>query len=104
MQAENHPEDNEKKLKGLIAGERGRGSAEVMPEFHAYITKLRARIARMGKQRAKQRRRGATEGQRLKQAALRDRDLAEEIARDWHAVDREAWQALSRGERRIKRL
>src|SRR6266849_6804853 len=41
--------------------------------------------------------------ERLKQAALRDRDLAEEIARDWRAVDREAWQTLSRGERRVKR-
>src|SRR5438046_2713548 len=41
--------------------------------------------------------------ERLKQAALRDRDLADEIARDWRAVDREAWQALSRGERRVKR-
>jgi CopG family transcriptional regulator / antitoxin EndoAI len=33
--------------------------------------------------------------ERLKFAALRDRDLAEEIARDWSAVDREAWQTLS---------
>src|SRR5712691_3101759 len=41
--------------------------------------------------------------ERLKQAALRDRDLAQEIARDWRAVDREAWQSLSRGERRVKR-
>ena len=41
--------------------------------------------------------------ERLKLAALRDRDLAEEIARDWRAVDREAWQPLSRGERRTKR-
>jgi hypothetical protein len=38
---------------------------------------------------------------RLKQAALRD--LAAEIARDFRAVDREAWQALSRGERKVKR-
>jgi hypothetical protein len=41
--------------------------------------------------------------ERLKLAALRDRDLADEIARDWRAVDREAWQTLSRGERRVKR-
>ena len=41
--------------------------------------------------------------ERLKQAALRDRDLADEIARDWRAVDREAWHTLSRGERRTKR-
>ena len=40
---------------------------------------------------------------RLKQAALRDRDLANEIGLDWRAVDREAWQALIRGERRTKR-
>ena len=41
--------------------------------------------------------------ERLKQAALRDRDLADEIAGDFRAVDREAWQALSRGERNVKR-
>jgi CopG family transcriptional regulator/antitoxin EndoAI len=41
--------------------------------------------------------------ERLKQAALRDRDLAEEVARDWRAVDREAWQTLTRGERKVKR-
>jgi hypothetical protein len=40
---------------------------------------------------------------RLKHAAIRDRDLAEEIAHDWRAVDREAWQALSRVERGTKR-
>ena len=40
---------------------------------------------------------------RLKQAALRDGDLAEEVARDWRAVDRKSWQALSRGERTAKR-
>ena len=40
---------------------------------------------------------------RLKHAALRDRDLADEIAYDWRAVDREAWHTLSRGERRPKR-
>jgi hypothetical protein len=32
--------------------------------------------------------------ERLKRAAIRDRDLAEEIARDWFAVDREAWQTV----------
>lgn len=37
---------------------------------------------------------------RLKLAALRDRDLAEEIARDRRALDRAAWQTLKRGERR----
>lgn len=41
--------------------------------------------------------------ERLKQAALRDRDLADEVARDWRAVDREAWQTLNRGERRASR-
>lgn len=40
---------------------------------------------------------------RLKHAALRDRDLGEDIARDWRAVDREAWQSLKRGERRVNR-
>jgi len=40
---------------------------------------------------------------RLKQAVLRDRDLAEEIARDWRAVDREVWQSLNRAERRHRR-
>ena len=40
---------------------------------------------------------------RLKAAAIRDRDLAEEIARDWRAVDCEAWQTLSHGERRAPR-
>jgi hypothetical protein len=40
---------------------------------------------------------------RLKQAALRDRDLAEEVTRDWRAVDREAWQTLNRGERKVTR-
>jgi phosphate uptake regulator len=41
--------------------------------------------------------------ERLKAAALRDRDLAREIANDWRAVDREAWQSLNRGERKVKR-
>jgi CopG family transcriptional regulator/antitoxin EndoAI len=41
--------------------------------------------------------------ERLKQAALRDRDLAKEIEHDWRAVDREAWHSLSRGERKVKR-
>jgi hypothetical protein len=41
--------------------------------------------------------------ERLKQAALRDGDLADEVARDWRAVDREAWQTLNRGERRTSR-
>src|SRR5260370_31018779 len=41
--------------------------------------------------------------ERLKQAALRDRDLAEEIARDWRAVDREACPTLSPRERTTKR-
>jgi CopG family transcriptional regulator / antitoxin EndoAI len=41
--------------------------------------------------------------ERLKQAALRDRDLADETARDWRAVDREAWQILNLGERRTSR-
>ena len=32
--------------------------------------------------------------ERLKQAALRDRDLDLEIAGDWSAVDQEQWQGL----------
>src|ERR1041384_3713817 len=41
--------------------------------------------------------------ERLKIAALRDRDIAEEIGSDWRAMDREAWQGLKRGERTVKR-
>jgi hypothetical protein len=37
----------------------------------------------------------------LKRAAVRDRDLAEEIGRDWFAVDREAWQTAE--ERAVRR-
>jgi hypothetical protein len=37
---------------------------------------------------------------RLKQAALRDRDLDLEIAGDWFAVDQEQWQKLDEQERR----
>lgn len=40
---------------------------------------------------------------RLKSAALRDRDLNEAIARDWFAVDREAWQTVERAEREGRR-
>jgi CopG family transcriptional regulator / antitoxin EndoAI len=32
--------------------------------------------------------------EQLKQAALRDRDLDQEIAEDWAAVDRESWQHI----------
>jgi CopG family transcriptional regulator/antitoxin EndoAI len=39
----------------------------------------------------------------LKQSALRDRDLADETASDWRAVDRESWQGLNRGDRKEKR-
>ena len=38
--------------------------------------------------------------ERLKQAALRDRDLDLEIASDWFAVDREQWQKLENQENR----
>ena len=37
--------------------------------------------------------------ERLKQAALRDRDLDLEIANDWFAVDQEQWQRLEDQER-----
>jgi len=40
--------------------------------------------------------------ERLKQSAVRDRDLADEIANDFRAVDREAWQGISRKEPRTK--
>ena len=41
--------------------------------------------------------------ERLKQAALRDRDLDLEIAGDWSAVDSEQWQRLdSAAERRSR--
>jgi len=36
--------------------------------------------------------------ERLKQAALRDRDLDPEIAGDWSAVDQEQWQRLDHQE------
>src|SRR5579863_6456339 len=39
---------------------------------------------------------------RLKEAAIRDRDVSHEIANDWYAVDRETWQALDQGERGVK--
>jgi len=39
--------------------------------------------------------------ERLIRAAVRDRDLAEEIGRDWFAVDREAWQTAE--EREVRR-
>jgi len=33
---------------------------------------------------------------RLERAAVRDRDLAQEVAKDWYAVDQEAWKRLDR--------
>ena len=33
---------------------------------------------------------------RLEQAAIRDRDLAQEIAQDWCAVDQESWERADR--------
>jgi hypothetical protein len=41
--------------------------------------------------------------ERLKQAAIRDRDLDMEIANDWFAVDREQWQKLENQEDRPAR-
>src|SRR3954468_1858152 len=38
--------------------------------------------------------------QRLKAAAIRDRDIAVEIADDWKAVDQEQWQKLEQQEQR----
>ena len=38
----------------------------------------------------------------LKQAAIRDRDLGDEIARDWYAVDREPWPTGTTKERSIR--
>ena len=40
--------------------------------------------------------------ERLKQAALRDRDLDIEIASDWFAVDQEQWQRLNKEEQQAK--
>jgi CopG family transcriptional regulator / antitoxin EndoAI len=34
----------------------------------------------------------------LERAAVRDRDLAREVAEDWYAVDQEAWKRLGRRE------
>jgi len=42
--------------------------------------------------------------ERLKQAALRDRDLDLEIAGDWFAVDQEQWQKLDEQESRQAKL
>jgi len=36
--------------------------------------------------------------QQLKETAIRDRDIAEEVARDWVAVDTQAWQHLDHDE------
>jgi hypothetical protein len=33
--------------------------------------------------------------EQLKWSAIRDRDLNEEVARDWFAVDRESWQTVT---------
>jgi CopG family transcriptional regulator/antitoxin EndoAI len=41
--------------------------------------------------------------EQLKLAALRDSDLVEDIARDWSAVDAEAWHTIPRGEARGQR-
>jgi hypothetical protein len=38
--------------------------------------------------------------ERLKQAAIRDRDLDLEIANDWFAVDQEQWRQLDNQEKR----
>lgn len=38
--------------------------------------------------------------ERLKQAAIRDRDLDMEIARDWFAVDQAQWHKLDEQEKR----
>jgi len=37
--------------------------------------------------------------ERLKQAAIRDRDLDLEISHDWFAVDQEQWQQLDKQEK-----
>ncbi|HLK50138.1 MAG TPA: hypothetical protein VKT49_18465 [Bryobacteraceae bacterium] len=42
--------------------------------------------------------------ERLKQAALRDRDLDLEIAGDWSAVDQEQWQRLENSVERRQRI
>src|ERR1700722_11380755 len=40
--------------------------------------------------------------ERLKQAAIRDRDLDLEISHDWSAVDQEQWQQLDTQEKRLR--
>jgi CopG family transcriptional regulator/antitoxin EndoAI len=41
----------------------------------------------------------AASQERLKQAAIRDRDIDLEIANDWFAVDQEQWQRLEEQEK-----
>jgi CopG family transcriptional regulator/antitoxin EndoAI len=41
--------------------------------------------------------------EQLKRAAIRDRDLSEEIAHDWFAVDRESWQTADASSRETRR-
>jgi hypothetical protein len=53
MDFPNHPDDREKKLKGLLAGERGSGFAEIMPESRINLPKLKALIAGNRKRRRK---------------------------------------------------
>jgi len=55
MELPNHPGDRDKKLKGLIAGERGRGFAEIIPEPKVYLQRLKSLGARKRKPRRKQR-------------------------------------------------
>lgn len=42
--------------------------------------------------------------ERLKQAALRDRDLDAEIASDWFAVDQEQWDKLEKQEQKQAKI
>jgi hypothetical protein len=53
MHLPNHPDDREKKLKGQLAGERGRGFAEIMPDPQAHLAKLKALIPSKRKRRRK---------------------------------------------------
>jgi hypothetical protein len=56
MDLPNPPDDCEKRLKGLIARERGHGFAEIIPEPQAYLAKLKSLIPGKRKPRRKRRR------------------------------------------------
>jgi hypothetical protein len=50
-----HPDDSEKRQKGLLAGERGRGFAEILPDAPARLAKLKALIEHHREPQSRQR-------------------------------------------------